>query len=854
MTQLWTNNAASTLASGITAIATSLTVATGQGALFPAITGGNDFYVTLVRASDGAIEIVEVTARSGDVFTVVRAREGTTGLVCLAGDKVELRITAAWLTTMTGTRSIATGGTNQTAFTAPSGNVSPLIYFDGTSLNNDAVITHAGYNTSTNTLTTLNTLASNNLSSNSQVLGAQSIATTGGTTTFTSASPYYTIFTGTQGQTLVLPDATTLAVGWRYGIDNDSTQSITVNASGGGAFWIIAPGCDLYITCTGIGTAAGTWEKDYAAAKAATGKALTISNTLTFTGTDGSSVNFGAGGTVAYGINSVVRSARTSNTILGAADKGTLIDITSGAFTQTLTAAATLGSGWWCYYRNSSTGPLTAMLSNTTLASWTGTDVIVNGTFASDTAWTKGTGWTISGGTAVASSASGALRPSTPPLTARTCYVVTYTTTRSGGNLTLNNAASTLINHGPARSSNATFTEYLTSVSTNVNFGFVSSNFSGTLDNVSAKPVSSSITTLTIGNKYRATFSIATVEAGNTGKIGFMVGTQNLAVYSAVGTYAVDFYADNAASTMTFYIIGNTFAGTLGSDISLIDITPGDIVLDPNGSELIDGVTSYTMYPNEARLIQCDGSAFSTVVVHPFYKEFAATGTFTTPPGYQTLEGLLFGGGGSGAKSSGTVTATGGGGGACVPFALNAQGLGASQTVTIGAVATGPSGASTVGVAGNSSLFSTVTAYGGGGGTYVATTSGGTGGGALGPGLVGDTYTSGVLGGEPANTGFGGGGAAASTGVPSASGYGGAAGGGGNQTLGASAVYGGAGGSAYDDTATTLVGASVSLFGGGGGGGNQWNGIAPSGGGGGTSTGTKAGNGARGEMRIWGIA
>ena len=55
----------------------------------------------------------------------------------------------------------------------------------------------------------------------------------------------------------------------------------------------------------------------------------------------------------------LIRSARTSNTILGTADKGTLIDITSGTFTQTFDAAATLGDGWWCYLRNSGTGVVT---------------------------------------------------------------------------------------------------------------------------------------------------------------------------------------------------------------------------------------------------------------------------------------------------------------------------------------------------------------------------------------------------------------------------------------------------------------------------------------------------------------
>ncbi len=56
---------------------------------------------------------------------------------------------------------------------------------------------------------------------------------------------------------------------------------------------------------------------------------------------------------------SITRSTRTSNTILAAGDKGTLVDVTSGTFTQTLTAAVTLGSGWFCYIKNSGTGVIT---------------------------------------------------------------------------------------------------------------------------------------------------------------------------------------------------------------------------------------------------------------------------------------------------------------------------------------------------------------------------------------------------------------------------------------------------------------------------------------------------------------
>lgn len=55
----------------------------------------------------------------------------------------------------------------------------------------------------------------------------------------------------------------------------------------------------------------------------------------------------------------VTRSARTSNTILAAGDKAVLVEATSGTFTQTITAPATLGDGWYCFYRNSGTGVIT---------------------------------------------------------------------------------------------------------------------------------------------------------------------------------------------------------------------------------------------------------------------------------------------------------------------------------------------------------------------------------------------------------------------------------------------------------------------------------------------------------------
>jgi hypothetical protein len=99
MTIKFTNNATTTVASGINSSVTSLSVASGTGTLFPTISSPDVFYATLANVA-GTVEIVKVTARSTDVFTIVRGQDGTTPLSWAAGDKVELRPTAAGLAAM----------------------------------------------------------------------------------------------------------------------------------------------------------------------------------------------------------------------------------------------------------------------------------------------------------------------------------------------------------------------------------------------------------------------------------------------------------------------------------------------------------------------------------------------------------------------------------------------------------------------------------------------------------------------------------------------------------------------------------------------------------------------------------
>ena len=84
---LWANNAGTTLAASITSTATTISVVSGTGSLFPN-PGSNQFFaLTLISAaSSSTFEIVYCTARSSDTLTVTRGQEGTSAKSFNAGD------------------------------------------------------------------------------------------------------------------------------------------------------------------------------------------------------------------------------------------------------------------------------------------------------------------------------------------------------------------------------------------------------------------------------------------------------------------------------------------------------------------------------------------------------------------------------------------------------------------------------------------------------------------------------------------------------------------------------------------------------------------------------------------------
>lgn len=96
---VFSNNASTLIASGITPSSTTVVCAAGQGALFPAIGAGQIAACTLEDVS-GNIEVVYATGRGGDTLTIARAQEGTTALSFASGSRLEQRITQAVLASL----------------------------------------------------------------------------------------------------------------------------------------------------------------------------------------------------------------------------------------------------------------------------------------------------------------------------------------------------------------------------------------------------------------------------------------------------------------------------------------------------------------------------------------------------------------------------------------------------------------------------------------------------------------------------------------------------------------------------------------------------------------------------------
>ena len=114
-------------------------------------------------------------------------------------------------------------------------------------------------------------------------------------------------------------------------------------------------------------------------------------------------------------------------------------------------------------------------------------DAVTNGAFGSDTAWTKGTGWTIAAGVATSDGTQEAVSDLSQNISAvnGVSYSVTYTVTRTAGTIQpyLGGTA------GTVRSTTNTFTETIVAGADGILLFRADADFVGTLDNVTATPL-----------------------------------------------------------------------------------------------------------------------------------------------------------------------------------------------------------------------------------------------------------------------------------------------------------------------------------------------------------------------------
>ena len=255
-----------------------------------------------------------------------------------------------------------------------------------------------------------------------------------------------------------------------------------------------------------------------------------------------------------------------------------------------------------------------------------GAEKVTNGTFETDSDWTKQTGWSISDGKAIATSTNGSFYQAVDFINGRS-YKITFeiTSYESGGLICrFNNDETNIFN------SIGTHTLYFESDDSFNYVYFLGNSFTGSIDNVSAKEVGqnwsfynsssntntrfednaavldasanqftrfiSSSSPMTIGNLYRVTYEV--IETDNT-----TISIQYPLTYidSSLGVHTVDIVATNinigfSKNTVGVVKIDNVSIKEVTNDTDLprIDYSPysgagtcGHLLLEPQRTNLI---------------------------------------------------------------------------------------------------------------------------------------------------------------------------------------------------------------------------------------------------------------------------
>jgi hypothetical protein len=215
---------------------------------------------------------------------------------------------------------------------------------------------------------------------------------------------------------------------------------------------------------------------------------------------------------------------------------------------------------------------------------------ISNGTFATDTVWTKGSGWTIGSGVATASGAisTAISQTATTTVVQGQSYTVTYTITRSAGGLIPSIGGTS----GTERTSSGTYTETIIAGSTQT-IAFTGNGFTGTLDGVTVTKVAGAGFQLLPPTSYTINGTSLTLNtAPKTGTNNIQVWSPSTLVNAAsASAAAADASATAAAASATLSATAAGYSYTYDTDTTASD--PGAGYIRFNNATLSSATAFY---------------------------------------------------------------------------------------------------------------------------------------------------------------------------------------------------------------------------------------------------------------------
>jgi hypothetical protein len=263
-----------------------------------------------------------------------------------------------------------------------------------------------------------------------------------------------------------------------------------------------------------------------------------------------------------------------------------------------------------------------------------GSELITNGDFATDSDWTKGTGWSIGSGKAncdgTQTGNTNLNNSSDNGIVNNKFYKIVYTISNYVSGSIRIKAGNT--GFGIYHSSNGTYTQYIKAQVTTFPYAQFNAdaNFVGSIDNVSVKEVGQNWTfgtgwsiedgkvvgnsvsaqfltqsfTFVSGKKYRATCTVTgtdTLNNNNSFRLPYDGGVSNIAYVTkgVDGVYTHEFVSTGGSTLYVGYIDSGSFTGSI-DNISVIEITDdtdlprinytngeGSILLEPQSTNLI---------------------------------------------------------------------------------------------------------------------------------------------------------------------------------------------------------------------------------------------------------------------------